>query len=260
MRNILTILQKEWLDLRQQRLLVAGIVAPALILAVLSLVALSLAGRHEGLPSGVNIPVVAVAVPGLDAGENFQIGLGGQISLLLLLLPVIVTGSVASYSIVGEKLGRTLEPLLATPVQSWELLIAKILTAVVPGVLATWTAGLLVGVCVPMLAKSPAVAAAILSSEHLVLFVLGAPLLALAAVSLTVSISARVSDVRTAQQTSGVLVLPVLLLLFGPAFGLAIQGVLLTLLIVGMLTIVSTGLLALAIVTFQRERILTRWR
>jgi hypothetical protein len=57
-----------------------------------------------------------------------------------------------------------------------------------------------------------------------------------------------------------VLVLPVLLLLFGPAFGLAIQGVLLTLLIVGMLTIVSTGLLALAIVTFQRERILTRWR
>jgi len=260
MRNIQIILRKEWRELRGQPLLLAGVIAPALVLAALSLVALFVARGGAGLPPGLNLPLGATAYSGLSAAEGMQIALGGQLGVALLLLPVIVTGSIAAYSVVGEKLGRTLEPLLATPVRTWELLAAKVLAALLPGVLATWGAGLVVGLGVPLVALSPAVAAAILSPERLVLLGLVAPLLALAAVSLTVAISARVSDVRTAQQTSGVLVLPVLLLLFGPVAGLSVQGVGMALGVTLLVSLVAGGLLALAVRVFQREAILTRWR
>ena len=42
--------------------------------------------------------------------------------------------SVAAYAVVGEKQARTLEPLLATPITTFELLAAKVLGALVPGI------------------------------------------------------------------------------------------------------------------------------
>ena len=40
--------------------------------------------------------------------------------------------SVAAYSVIGEKQARTLEPLLATPITTFELLAAKVLGALLP--------------------------------------------------------------------------------------------------------------------------------
>ena len=47
-----------------------------------------------------------------------------------------VTGgmSVAAHSVIGEKQARTLEPLLATPLKTSELLAAKVISAAIPGV------------------------------------------------------------------------------------------------------------------------------
>lgn len=260
MRNIAILLQKEWQELRSQPLVLVGIVLPALVIAALALIALYATRSGEELPPGLNIPLDMIERPGMTPAEGLQTALGSQLSVALLLLPVIVTGSIAAYSIVGEKLGRTLEPLLATPVATWELLSAKVLAALVPGVLATWLAGLIVAVGVQILAISPAVAAAILSPERVVLLGLAAPLLALAAVSLTVAVSARANDVRSAQQASGILVVPVLLLLFGPALGLALQGVVAALAVAALLAVVAGGLLLFAVRSFQREQIITRWR
>ena len=40
--------------------------------------------------------------------------------------------SAAAHAVVGEKQARTLEPLLATPITTVELLVAKVLGALVP--------------------------------------------------------------------------------------------------------------------------------
>jgi hypothetical protein len=66
--------------------------------------------------------------------------------------------------------------------------------------------------------------------------------------------------VRTAQQTSGILVLPVLLLLFGPAVGFSLQGLATALTVAAAIALVAGGLLVLAVRTFERETVLTRWR
>src|SRR5678815_6199333 len=57
-------------------------------------------------------------------------------ALVLMVGLTTVTGSmaVAAHSVIGEKQARTLEPLLATPVSTFELLAAKIVGAALPGI------------------------------------------------------------------------------------------------------------------------------
>src|SRR6201996_3480857 len=55
---------------------------------------------------------------------------------------MIYTGALpatlASYSLVGEKVERSLEPLLATPASDGEILLGKALAALVPPLLVMW--------------------------------------------------------------------------------------------------------------------------
>lgn len=53
-------------------------------------------------------------------------------------MPAYIPLSIATFSIIGEKQARTLEPLLAAPVRTVELLAGKAIAALVPGVLAGW--------------------------------------------------------------------------------------------------------------------------
>src|SRR4029077_19825070 len=74
------------------------------------------------------MPALA-ALPPQVAAEAF---LFQQCLLLFLLAPIIGAVSLAAYSVVGEKQGRTLEPLLTTPVSAAELLLAKPLASFAP--------------------------------------------------------------------------------------------------------------------------------
>ena len=84
-------------------------------------------------------PHLALLPPGA-AAEAF---LYQQFLLLFLVAPIVGAVSLAAYSVVGEKQGRTLEPLLTTPVTAAELLIAKVLASFLPAV-AVEAAGLVV--------------------------------------------------------------------------------------------------------------------
>ena len=53
------------------------------------------------------------------------------------MLPV----AIASYSLVGEKIERSLEPLLATPATDGEILLGKGIAAFVPPIVAIWIGG-----------------------------------------------------------------------------------------------------------------------
>src|SRR5919201_2057389 len=75
---------------------------------------------------------------GLDDRQTLEVLLLGQFLILLLLAPISAPLTIASYSIVGEKQLRTLEPLLASPIRTWELLLAKAVAATVPGVVGGW--------------------------------------------------------------------------------------------------------------------------
>ena len=54
------------------------------------------------------------------------------------MMPLMVPVTIAAYSIVGEKVTRSLEPLLATPISTTKLLLGKGLAAALPGIVTAW--------------------------------------------------------------------------------------------------------------------------
>jgi len=250
---------KEFLELIQQRGLVLGVAMPVVIFTVIPLTTIAGAGAGTGGPSGIGRLGIA-AVGGLDQREAVQALVGMQISILFVLMPTLLTSIIAAYTIIGEKTARTLEPLLATPIRTWELLIGKGLVALIPGIGFTWFAGLVFLVGLRRVAISRAVYDVIASPGWMITFIVWTPLLAIVAVAALIIISSRVNDPRTAQQLSTAIVLPFLVLFLGQAAGWLTLGVPVAVAVAIDLAIMALLCIWGALRLFQREVILTRWK
>jgi ABC-2 type transport system permease protein len=266
-RRIRALLDKDLADVRQTPTLLV----PALLTAVVSIllpfivaiVIPVLVGERLSDSSDFDVAVetsrTQPALAGLDAEGAIQAWVFQHFLVLLVLTPVAGSMSVAAYSVIGEKQARTLEPLLATPITTFELLAAKVLGSLLPAVVLTGAcyAVYLIGVA---LFAEPGVYRALLTPASLaIVFVLG-PLAALAALQMAVCVSSRVNDARSAQQIGALVILPVAGMLVAQLSGLFVLTgsviALLTLLLAG----VNAGLLLLGIRLFDRETILTRWK
>lgn len=263
MKKIRILIAKEWEEVFRNRIVLFTVAFLPLLLTALPLgilFAMGRSGELGGMTTADMPAEFASLCGGLTGAECGQYFLVSQFMLLFMMLPLIIPATIASYSIVGEKTTRTLEPLLATPVSDLELLAGKALAAAIPAILATWAAFLVYAVGARLLAISPAVVARLADPLWLLaVFVLG-PLLALAAVSAAVMISSRVNDPRVAEQLSSLVILPLILLFFGQISGLFLLNASLILWMAVGLLIIDVGLLAFAVQLFQRESILTRWK
>jgi ABC-2 type transport system permease protein len=263
MRNIRVLLEKEWLEFKQQRALLLGIVALPLLLTLIPLVTLFAIGAA---PSESNTDEFSAqmaranpALAGMGEAELAQSVLGQAFSSMFLLMPMILPSIIAAYSIVGEKSGRTLEPLLATPVKTWELVFGKMLAALIPSVLLTWLCGAVFVLGVRVLATSDRVFGAVVSPGWLTVLLVCAPLLALIAIAAMVAISSRVNDPRAAQQWSGWIVVPFMAVFFGQLTGVLVLSPLIALVAALLLAVVAGLAVWGATLLFGREVVLTRW-
>ena len=265
MNNVRVILWKEWLELRQQRALLLGLVLLPVLFTLMPLMLIYGAGHvpQRLIDQAGRLPEVVLSNPSLKGLTPREIGqalIGQQLSLLFMMMPLIVPTTIAAYSIVGEKTHRTLEPLLATPVRTWELLLAKSLAALLPAVGITWVAGAVFAVGIVASAVTPRVLAAILRPEWAALLLIGTPLIALFAIAITIIISSRVTDARTAQQVAGTVVLPITGIMFAQLVGVLVLSPVLVFTGLAGLALLSTLTLWAATQFFRREVILTRWR
>ena len=178
---------------------------------------------------------------------------------LLLLVPVTGAITFAGHSLVGEKLGRSLEPLLASPLTTVELLIGKVIGALIPSMLVMAGTFALYLLGIGLLAE-PGVLRAMVDPRTLLLVCALGPVASLVALQVGVLVSARVNDPRTAQQFGALLILPLTGLFMAQIAGAFVltTGMILTLL-AGLL-LVWVLLLSLGVWLFDRETILTRWR
>jgi ABC-2 type transport system permease protein len=263
MNAIGVLLKKEWLEFKQQRMLILGIIALPLLLTLIPLVALFAigAGPSKGNTDEFTRGLMNVnpALAGMREQEVAQAVMGQAFSTMFLLMPMILPSIIAAYSIVGEKTNRTLEPLLATPVKTWELLIGKMLASLIPTMVLTWLAGAVFIIGVSVSAVSERAFNAIVSAGWLTVFLLCTPLLALIAIAAMVAISARVNDPRTAQQYSAWIVVPFLAVFFGQLFGVLILSPLIAIVATILLAVIAGLAIFGATLLFQREAILTRW-
>jgi len=178
---------------------------------------------------------------------------------MFLLTPITGAMALAAHAVVGEKQSRTLEPLLATPLTTFELLAAKVVGALAP-TLAISVIGLALYGGGILLFAEPGVAAAMLSTRTLMLVALVTPAAALVSLQAAILISSRVNDPRTAQQFGVLIIIPLTGVLVAQFTGTVwLSAAWLGLGGLGLL--VLWALLALlSVAVFERESILTRWR
>lgn len=260
MNNVFVILHKEWLEIRQQRGLLFTIVLPPLLFTLLP-IAILYGTSHVAANSSTSSqpfpnPLFAEMTP-QEIGQTIA---GMQFSIMYLLIPLLIPSIIAAYSIIGEKTNHTLEPVLATPVRVWELLVGKSLIALLPAVITTWICGGVFIVAIASFAVSQRVFTTIVSPGWLIAFLLWTPMLGLIAIAVMVAISSRVSDPRTAQQISAWVVVPFLVLIFGQLSGFVILGPILAVSILVVLVLLAVLTMWFATKIFQREVILTRWK
>jgi ABC-2 type transport system permease protein len=161
--------------------------------------------------------------------------------------------------VIGEKQARTLEPLLVTPLTTFELLAAKVLASLLPALALT---AVCFGIYLAGAAvfAQPGVHSALLGVRPLaIVFVLG-PLSALAALQLAVCVSSRVNDARSAQQLGALVILPLAALLVAQLVGAVALTLPLIVFLALFLIGINVGLMLIAVALFDRESILTRWK
>jgi ABC-2 type transport system permease protein len=264
MNKAMIIFGKDWQEIRQSLGIMATLILIPLLftifaIGVVLLFAIIGPSANMGKSSFDLIMRLHPEWRGYDSSQLMQ-GFGAvEGQLFFMIIPTTVTVTIASYSIVGEKEKRTLEPLLATPIETWQLLLGKALVSVIPGALATWAAYAIYAVVLKLVA-APLAANYVTSAPYLILIFIFTPLLTTLIVLFSLIVSSRVSDARTAQQFSAVIIVPLVLLFVGQTVGILNINTLVSLLICLVTLLLDLVALLLAVALFQREAILTRWK
>jgi ABC-2 type transport system permease protein len=242
--DVRTIAGKDlWLTMRRRSIVTALALFPLMVGLGLPLV-LVFAGRKTG-----GLPPAEVLTRLLPSFQFFFV-IGAAT------LPT----AIASYSFVGEKVERSLEPLLATPVSDVDVLLAKSLAAVVPAVVSMW-----IGVTVFMTVADIQAGSTLgywffPNTTALIVMLLLVPLVATVSAEVSVLVSARANDVRSAQQTGTLLVIPFAALYVASELGAITLEPGSMLALAAVLIAVAVALFFAARAAFNREEILTRWK
>jgi ABC-type Na+ efflux pump permease subunit len=202
---------------------------------------------------------LATAIAGLPAAQQAGLVVAAQLlAPMFLIIPLMLASIVGANAFVGEKERKTLEALLYTPATDAEIFLGKTLAALLPAVVLAW------GSFVAYTLVVNAVAWPLLGRVWfptppwwpLIFWV--TPAVAGLGLIVTVLVSSRVSNFLEANQISGALVLPLVVLMASQAAGAVMLTVPIGLLIGGVVWLLDAGLLVLAIRSVRRASLITR--
>lgn len=260
--RIRTIINKEWSEVFKNRMVLMTVGLLPLLFTIIPIIQLAI-GRSIDPSKMNNAPAYITLqchLQQLSDAECYQGFMANQFMLFFLLMPLAIPVTIASYSIVGEKTTRSLEPLLATPTSTGEIILGKALAASIPAIGATWGSFIIFLIAARFFVVSDRVYTAITNPMWLVAMALVAPLMTVLSVNVAIIISSRVSDPRAAEQLGMLVMIPLLGLFFLQIFGLvALNATSMFLMAAGIL-LLDAILLAIGVKLFQREAILTRWK
>lgn len=264
----LLFLKKEWRETWWNKYLLPVLIILPVIAAALPIAFVSIAPTFVRMSLEKNDPVITLVQQIIHAsGEYAGLSLEEAVTRYLLrnllafylLMPLGLSSTAAAFSIVAEKQQRTLEPILATPITDLQLLLGKVLVAATPSILVTWATAIFTAIIIDLIAWPRY---GLLLPDRfwfLAIFVL-APLMCMAAVLATMRFSARMTDAQAANQFTGLVIIPIFILLiglFGKTLTISIYAVITACLLALLLNL---WLWRINLRRFQREEILTRWK
>ena len=183
-----------------------------------------------------------------------------QFIIFLLLIPAMLPSLIAPASIVLEKESNTLEPLIATPIKTNELLLGKTLTSMVPSLVISTTNFILITIVVDVFAYVKIGIAPLPTWEWVIAAFILSPVISFIITMISIIVSSKSTDIRSAQGIGAVIIFPIYAIIGFQIAGFFMLNI--KYLLVGCLVLVAICplLLKLAIKVFDRENILTKWK
>jgi ABC-2 type transport system permease protein len=207
----------------------------------------------------LNLKRATPIVASLSSGEQFQVLLLSQFTFFMLLIPVMISVSVTTFSIVDEKLSGSLEALLATPVKTWELLLGKALAGAIPSLIVTWICSGIFLLVVRAMGWGHLLDMVLTPVWFISLF-LFTPAITILSFLLGVIGSSKAKDAKGAQNLVTLVVVPVLALIAIQVTGIIWFSTISALTLAFGLALVDLIVLRIVVQLFQRESIVVRWR
>lgn len=207
-----------------KNILYGMIIAPLIIMILLPAALLFAAKYAPDTINGVNIMRKHLTIMKNLSDSQFIIetGINYMFPILFILIPIMASSMIAGSSFVVEKEKKTLETLLYTPIDLKELFSAKVIGVFIPSYavsIITFIAFLLVtdieGWALFGKIMLPNV-------RWGILLLWLTPVVLLFGIFFMVMVSAKAKSFQEAQQMCGFIVMPVLFLIVGQAFGVII--------------------------------------
>jgi ABC-type Na+ efflux pump permease subunit len=136
-----------------------------------------------------------------------------------LIIPIMCSGIMGASSLVGEKEHKTMETLLYTPISMEQLLRAKILGVFIPSFIITLISFIAFGIVINIGGFIYFGGLIFPDIKWLIIVLWISPAINMLSLTFTVMVSAKSKTFQEAQQVSGILVLPVILVLVGQMTG-----------------------------------------
>ncbi len=191
--------------------------------------------------------------------SNYGQGLE-SLTYFYVVMAAVLPSSIAAYSIVGEKIEKSLEPLLATPTTDSEILLGKGIASFVLPIVSIW-----IGAAIFM-GGTDSMTHDLLSFYYFpnldsaIMIFLLVPLAAIVSIEVGVIVSSRVNDVRGANQISGLMWIPFIAIFIASLEGAFSFSTVPLLAVAGIILAFDIALFFVSKSTFNREEILTKWK
>jgi ABC-type Na+ efflux pump permease subunit len=129
-------------------------------------------------------------------------------SFYYMILPGILLPTFAAYTIVGEKIEKSLEPLLATPITDQEMLFGKALAAFIPIIVATYVGATIYMIFADELTHNLLGYFFYPNWSIAIILLLLVPLVCIACLELNVIVSSKVNDLRSVALLDTLIIVP----------------------------------------------------
>lgn len=206
----------------------------------------------------IGLPLVLMFQIGNTKTED-TISLLNALSYFYITLAYILPINLASYSIIGEKIEQSLEPLLATPTTDSELLFGKIIASFLPCISVLYISFTIFMILSDAIIYNN-IGYLFFPNWSMVIILLAMLFSSFLSIQMNVIISSRINDVRTANQLATLLFIPFISVYFLLIANVVSLNIINLLVIFTVLLIVDIILFYINKIIFQRDKILTTWK
>jgi len=267
-KRIWALTTKDLREFTKSKFVMAAIIGIPLMFAVFFPLAILIPMTNV---AGVDIPgdqveglvadLIAQTVSNWDTLDNLgktMVMVAYVLFITVLLLPIIIPAVTASETVVGEKERKTIEAILASPIKESEIVIAKILSSVLPSFIGTSAAAIGYMVITDIVLYKLLGFVLFPNFLSIVFVFIFGPLFSTISVELMIMVSTKVKSVRDSYQIGSLVVLPLILLIGGEMILFLFNSYAALFGGVGVMVVLILILYKIAVSIFNRENVIAK--